>query len=199
MYREIVKLLFLCATQSLSSGNLLDVRFGASKADFEILVNGLPWLREDLSQGKVELFLNFYFFSNFKYIFSILSTGNTFPLCTLGEISVTSKGETYTTLDQSLRLESEESPFKGHDILGSFSSHRLHWSPSEIGFETRLRIYEGDDLLVFTQHFQVIETLKEYIVWYTTQRAKTWQKIRLLKSIKFVRVFSTFGPMCIVQ
>ena len=74
-------------------------------------------------------------------------------------VFVRSNGQTYSTTDQSLRLESPASIFNGRDVLGSFSSHLLRWSPIEIGFETQLRVYDQDDLVVFSQRFQVIEML----------------------------------------
>ena len=74
-------------------------------------------------------------------------------------VFVRSDGQTYSTADQSLRLESPASIFKGRDVLGSFSSHLLRWSPIEIGFETQLRVYDQEDLIVFSQRFQVIEML----------------------------------------
>lgn len=110
------------------SGSILDVAFKSPlKSEFDILVNGVPWLKEDLSQG---------------------------------EILVTANEQSYTTSDQSLQVEKEEPVFQGFDVLGSFSSHLLHWSPSEIGFQTQMRVYEN--LLVFTQRFQVTSIFKEH-------------------------------------
>ena len=83
---RIVQWLFRFATQSLSSGNLLKTRFGASKANFRILMNGMPWLRKDLSKGKTELFLNFYFKLYVSLAFCPLEIH--FALCTWGEISL---------------------------------------------------------------------------------------------------------------
>ena len=82
------------------------------------------------------------------------------------EISVTAGNQRYSTADQSLVLDTVRTYDGGRDILGSFRSHVWTWNPTEIGFETELRIYAGKgnggrgldgDLLVFTQRFQVIE------------------------------------------
>lgn len=123
--KSIPVALLLMVIYSVDS-KLLQVSFGEeSKANFEILLNGIPWFKEDLS---------------------------------LGRISVTSDGQTLSTVDQSLEVESSEPSFKGTDVLGSFScSHLLHWRPLEIGFETQLRVYDDEDVAVFTQRFQVIE------------------------------------------
>ena len=73
--------------------------------------------------------------------------------------SFRSDGQTYSTADQSLRLESKASFSNGRDVLGYYHSNQLSWSPQEIGFETQLRVYDQGDLVVFTQRFQVIENL----------------------------------------
>ena len=75
------------------------------------------------------------------------------------EWSFRSDGQTYSTADQSLRLESKASFSNGRDVLGYYHSNQLSWSPQEIGFETQLRVYDQGDLVVFTQRFQVIENL----------------------------------------
>ena len=118
---------FNCIAASSQPSPLLEVVFDSTQrgSDFEILVKGSTWLKEDLSDGS--------------------------------RVFVRSDGQTYSSADQSLRLESEASLSNGHDILGSYSSHLLQWSPLEIGFETQLRVYDQQDLIVFTQRFQVIE------------------------------------------
>ena len=75
------------------------------------------------------------------------------------EWSFRSDGQTYSTADQSLRLESKASFSNGRDVLGYYHSNQVSWSPQEIGFETQLRVYDQGDLVVFTQRFQVIENL----------------------------------------
>ena len=113
---------FIVSSQPL----LLEVVFDSNEgSDFEILVKGSSWLKEDLSHGS--------------------------------RVFVRSDGQTYSSADQSLRLESAASLSNGHDVLGSYSSHLLRWSPLEIGFETQLRVYDQEDFIVFTQRFQVIE------------------------------------------
>ena len=67
------------------------------------------------------------------------------------EWSFRSDGQTYSTADQSLRLESKASFSNGHDVLGYYHSNQVSWSPQEIGFETQLRVYDQGDLVVFTQ------------------------------------------------
>merc|ERR1719362_1597389 len=101
----------------------LEVAFDSEHpAEFKILINGSPWLKEDLSYGS--------------------------------RIFVRSDGQTYSTADQSLRLESKASFSNGHDLLGYYHSNQVSWSPQEIGFETQLRVYDQGDLVVFTQRFQ---------------------------------------------
>ena len=60
----------------------------------------------------------------------------------------------YSTKDQSLNsnIEVEES---GEDALGSYESYSVGWLPSDLGFETEVRVYHEDPIVVFSQHFQV--------------------------------------------
>jgi hypothetical protein len=39
----------------------------------------------------------------------------------------------------------------GRDVLGSFTGYRMTWSPPE--FQTSVRIYDDDDIVVFKQQF----------------------------------------------
>ena len=69
-------------------------------------------------------------------------------------IFVTQDGKTFSTSDQSLRFASGERA-RGQDSLGSFALYGTHWLPSHLGYETTVRVYNEDPLVVFTQRFQV--------------------------------------------
>lgn len=73
----------------------------------------------------------------------------------LSHIFATKEGETFSTSDQSLRCVSGEEA-QGFDSLGSFASYGTHWIPAHLGYETRLRVYNEEPLIVFTQRFQVV-------------------------------------------
>ena len=69
-------------------------------------------------------------------------------------ISITKNSLKFSTEDQSLspNVETEES---GEDVLGWYESYSMGWRPSNLGFETEVRIYQDQPIIVFSQHFQV--------------------------------------------
>ena len=74
------------------------------------------------------------------------------------EQNFTKGSQVFVTSDsQRIELNAEQEPeyFNGEDVLGSFSGHSLHWIPRDKGFQSLIRVYNKDPLVVFSQRFQV--------------------------------------------
>ena len=93
--------------------------------DFDVLINNQVWFSQDVSSG-------------------------------ISNIFVTKDHSTLSTQDHSLSLQNVSVRREiGEDILGMFDLFAMDWQPEEAGFETSVRVYQDEPIIVFTQHFQV--------------------------------------------
>ena len=124
---SLLYLTLLLLLQSHVYGKLLDFRFPTNYQyhDFEILINGENWFSQDVTSN-------------------------------LNTISIRKDHKTFSTRKQTLTPKNETlEPFAREDNLGYYDSYPVCWEPDDLGFETSLRMYHDQPIIVFSQHFKV--------------------------------------------
>ena len=117
----------LLSLKSNVDGSLIDVRFSTNSQyhDYEILINGEEWFSQNIT-------------SNLNTVF------------------IRNNHKTFSTKTQTLTAKKDTlEPFSGEDSLGHYDSYPVYWEPEGLGFETSLRKYQDQPIIVFSQRFKV--------------------------------------------